>query len=62
MGTVEKVKLVGEIKRIRAGEIMVDVKVLDYKFSYGRDRWLVTPVAGKGEVWVEGLMDILDRA
>lgn len=29
------------------------VKILDYKNSYGRDRWLVTPVAGNGEAWVE---------
>lgn len=32
-------------------EIWVDI--IDYKNSYGRDRWLVRPAAGKGEAWVE---------
>ena len=35
-------------------EIWVEIK--DYKHSYGRDRWLVTPSSGKGEAWVEKLI------
>lgn len=33
----------------------ITVKILDYKHSYGRDRWLVSPVSGKGEAWVENI-------
>ena len=29
------------------------VVIHDYKQSYGRDRWQVTPVNGRGAVWVE---------
>lgn len=29
------------------------VEIIDYKQSYGRDRWLVKPVSGEGEAWVE---------
>lgn len=31
----------------------VDVRVIDYKSAYGCDRWLVTPVEGQGEAWVD---------
>lgn len=31
----------------------IDVIIKDYKNSYGRDRWLVSPVSGSGEAWVE---------
>ena len=27
--------------------------VRDFKQSYGKDRWLVEPVAGSGSTWVE---------
>ena len=29
------------------------VEIIDFKQSYGRDRWLVRPVEGKGKAWVE---------
>ncbi len=32
------------------------VEIIDYKNSYGRDRWLVKPASGKGEAWVENLI------
>jgi hypothetical protein len=33
--------------------LTIEVNVLDYKFSYGNDRWLVRPVAGSGRAWVQ---------
>jgi hypothetical protein len=45
----------------RTGRLTITVTVLDYKSSYGRDRWLVTPVEGTGEVWAESLYWPLDR-
>lgn len=33
-----------------------NVRVIDYKNSYGRDRWRVEPVAGKGSAWVENIV------
>lgn len=35
--------------------LTIEVKILDVKMSYGRERYLVTPVAGSGEVWVEAV-------
>lgn len=51
--TIEK--YVGKKGTIFAGGLSVQVKVKDVKTSYGRDRYLVTPVAGSGEVWVESV-------
>lgn len=34
----------------------VEVKVLEEKKSYGRSRYLVKPLAGYGEKWVENLV------
>lgn len=49
------VNYIGKQGWIEFGKLMVDVKILDYKRSYGRDRWLVTPVSGSGQVWVENV-------
>ncbi len=40
---------------IRHGSLIVKVKVLDIKLIYGRTRYQVTPVAGSGEDWIEGV-------
>ena len=46
---------VGKTGSIKLGGLVIEVKVLDYKNSYGRDRFLVTPVSGSHEVWVESV-------
>ena len=35
------------------GGMAVEVELVDFKNSYGRNRWLIKPVAGTGEVWTE---------
>ncbi len=40
--------------------ILVEVTVKDVKTSYGQNRFLVTPIAGKGEAWVENITLIDD--
>ena len=50
---IDKLKVIGTQRFITFGTITVEVKVLDYKNSWGKDRWLVAPVAGTGETWVE---------
>lgn len=35
--------------------LKIKVIVKDVKRSYGNTRYLITPVAGAGEVWVESL-------
>lgn len=56
MGTKDKVANVGKkgMYVLRGdGGMAIEVVIMDYKNSYGRDRWLVKPVAGSGEVWTE---------
>lgn len=54
MGTKDKVSNVGKKGLLRLGSgVKVMFEIVDYKNSYGRDRWLVKPVAGVGEMWTE---------
>jgi hypothetical protein len=56
MGTRDKVANVGKRGTyvLRGdGGMAIDVEIVDYKSSYGRDRWLIKPIAGAGEVWTE---------
>lgn len=36
--------------------LVVDVIIMDYKFSYGNHRWLVKPFSGTGQAWVENVV------
>lgn len=50
----EGAKIIGKKGSVWAfGDIHVDVKVKDYKQAYGKSRWLVEPLKGSGEAWVE---------
>lgn len=37
------------------GNLAFKIKVLDVKASYGKARYKVTPMAGKGSIWVENV-------
>lgn len=53
----EKMKHIGDKVVINAGRgLFVEVRILDYKSSYGNDRWLVSPISGVGRAWVEGVV------
>lgn len=43
---------IGKEGHIYAGGLTINVKVLDVKTSYGNLRYLVTPLSGSNEVWV----------
>lgn len=47
------IQFVGKEGTIRLGGLKVLVKILDIKQVYGKNRFLVTPVAGSESVWVE---------
>lgn len=55
MSYVENARIIGKTGNIFVGGLSVNVKVVDYKSAYGRDRWLVTPVSGSGRIWVESV-------
>jgi len=44
---------VGKVIRMNAKGMIIDVTILDVKFVFGRYAYLVTPVAGTGEAWID---------
>lgn len=54
----EKMEIIDSVQTISLGGLTVEVTVLDYKNSWGKDRWLVTPVAGEGQTWVEANFEL----
>lgn len=46
-------KFIGKKVKVNLGGLMVIVTIKDVKNSYGKDRFLITPVEGSGEVWTE---------
>lgn len=53
MTTIDLQKYIGKKGIMKVNGLEIDVKIIDAKFSYGNYRYLVTPVSGKGEVWIE---------
>ena len=51
----EITQYVGKTGNVLLGGLTVAVKIKDVKNSYGRIRYLITPVTGSGEVWVESV-------
>ena len=49
----DKAQSIGKKGIIDVGRLKIEVEVQDYKHSYGHDRWLVSPLSGSGEIWVE---------
>lgn len=46
---------VGKTATIVFKEFTFEVRILDHKLQYGRDRYLVTPVSGSGQMWVQNI-------
>jgi len=59
MNIKEQSKLIGQIKNYAvsngSGKMSVKVEILDVKSAYGRERFLIKPIKGEGEIWVEQL-------
>lgn len=50
--------LIGKTASIKLDGLWVQVRILDIKYTWGRTRYLITPVAGGGEKWVENVSEI----
>ena len=46
-------KYIGKQGNVIINNMRIEVKILDYKESYGKRRWLITPIAGMGQSWTE---------
>lgn len=49
-------EIVGKKGTISVLGLTIEVEVTGHKFSYGRNRWHVKPVAGTGLAWVEDVI------
>lgn len=45
--------MIGRHAYLAMGEISVEVVIIDVKERWGHTRYLVNPVAGRGQKWVE---------
>jgi hypothetical protein len=53
MSVAEMARVIGKIADLRIESFQVQINILDVKVSYGNTRYLVKPVAGSGEAWVD---------
>lgn len=51
-GVVELHEYVGYEGRVRLGNLLVGVRVIDVRANFGRVDYKVTPLNGTGEIWV----------
>lgn len=48
-------KAMFEFKHRPQGSVKVEVRIKDFKTSYGQNRFLIEPISGHGEIWVQNL-------
>ena len=53
MTTLESQKIIGARALLRVEAFSVMVEVMDVKQAYGNTRYLVEPIGGHGEAWVD---------
>lgn len=51
----ELMEVIGKRAYINLESLKVEVEITDVKNSYGNTRYLVKPIAGKGEIWKESV-------
>ena len=53
MSVRELAKMIGAQGYVTLGGLKVIVAIMDAKVSYGKTRYLVTPLSGSGSVWID---------
>lgn len=53
MSTREMMQYVGMVASVQVESWIVPMKIVDVKESWGRLRFLVTPIHGTGTAWIE---------
>lgn len=51
--STEMMEHVGAVGEFAAGPLRITVKIIDSRLRFSRRDYLIAPVAGKGEQWVE---------
>ncbi len=49
---VRKCQRIGTEMNYAVNDLVVRIKILDYRNTWGCERYLITPVTGSGERWV----------
>jgi hypothetical protein len=57
----KRAALVGATALVGYGALTFQVKVKQHRVAYGTDRWLVSPVSGSGEAWLQNLRPLAPR-
>lgn len=58
MKATEPASTIGKKVSVQYNGLAFDVTIRDVKRTYGRVRYLVEPVAGNGQAWVESFSDL----
>ena len=61
MTTAEANRLISMIGQIETSRLVIQVRILDVKETYGKVRYLVTPVAGSGQAWKENVQFVKEE-
>lgn len=46
---------IGKIATFKFNSLYFKVKILDYKYEYGSDRYYISPIEGSGELWTSAI-------
>lgn len=52
----ELMEYMGKVGHVYYGNLVVDVRVKDIQVKFGKASYLVEPVAGTGEMWLEHVL------
>ena len=62
MSVSQMAKLIGQTGSIfGSGDMMFKVEIVDVKTAYGKIRYEIKPLAGRGTAWIEASSIVLDR-
>ncbi len=53
MSAKEQMDNIGKYATIKLRDLTIDVKIEDWRLSFGANQWQVTPVSGSGSLWLE---------
>lgn len=56
MRVAELMEYLGKIGLVYYGDMQVEVRVKDIQYKFGRPSFLVEPIAGEGQMWLEHVM------
>ncbi len=53
MTAKDQIGNIGKFATIKLRDLIIEVQIQDWRLSFGANQWQVTPVSGKGSLWIE---------